>query len=160
MTGTINRTLIAVFTAVVLTVSIAAQAQPAAAAQLTPLDYESTGLDGHPELSSGGVLDITLGRSIGANEVHRVVGAAPSTNYTVSADIFFATPCQNDDPFGPVTLEEGTLSTNPRSSPTSPATRSTPPRPSSGSAGTCSPMAKPHTPPPAPVSCSEPDRLR
>jgi hypothetical protein len=113
MTGTINRTLIAVFTAVVLTVSIAAQAQPAAAAQLTPLDYESTGLDGHPELSSGGVLDITLGRSIGANEVHRVVGAAPSTNYTVSADIFFATPCQNDDPFGPVTLEEGTLSTNP-----------------------------------------------
>ena len=86
-----------------------ASAQPAS---LNRLDYEATNLQGHPDLVGGGVFDVTLGRRNGAREVHRVNGAAPSSLYTVSAQIYFATSCRPDDPFGPVTIEEGILSTN------------------------------------------------
>ena len=91
-TRNITTTLAAVAVSAVL--ASAMPANPAAAAQLSQLDYQSTGLDGHPDSADGGVLDVTLGRRNGAHELHRVVGAAPSTSYIVSADIYFATPCQ------------------------------------------------------------------
>jgi hypothetical protein len=110
-TRKVTTTLAAV--AVSAALGSAMPANPAAAAQLSQLDYQSTGLDGHPDLADGGALDVTLGRRNGARELHRVVGAAPSTSYIVSADIYFATPCQPSDPYGPVTIDEGTLDTNP-----------------------------------------------
>lgn len=87
-----------------------AQNQPAIDVNRTP--YESAGLDGHPVLRNGGVLDLTFGRQVGAIEIHRVNGAAPNTDYVVEAEIFFATACADDDPFGAFPVVEGTLSTN------------------------------------------------
>lgn len=74
--------------------------------------YVATGLDGHPELRGGRVLDITFGRTRGAIEFHSVSGAAPHTDYVVRAEVFFASECSADDPIGAVPVEEGTLSTN------------------------------------------------
>lgn len=79
---------------------------------VTRVTYRSTGAEGHPALDSGGVLDVTLGRRSGAIELHRVVGAAPSTTYAVGAEIYLASACAADDPFGPVPVDEGTLATN------------------------------------------------
>ena len=78
--------------------------------------YKATGLEGHPDLSAGGVIDVTLGRRLGAREVHHVSGAAPTTAYAIFAEIFFATACAEDDPFGPVLVPEGVLETNTRGS--------------------------------------------
>lgn len=75
-------------------------------------DYAALGLAGHPELQNGGVLDVTYGRERGAFELHRVSGAAPSTNYAVVGEIFFATACSLDDPQGPLAVPEGTLTTD------------------------------------------------
>ena len=75
-------------------------------------DYQATGLAGHPAPIGGGVLDVTFGRERGALEVHRIAGAAPATAYGVVAEIFFATECQPDDPFGPLPVEEGVLETD------------------------------------------------
>jgi hypothetical protein len=114
MLRTTTRKVRAAMAAMVLaaTLGAAVPANPAGATQLNQLDYQSAGLDGHPDLTDGGVLDVTLGRRNGARELHRVVGAAPSTAYTVSADIYFATPCQSNDPYGPVRIDEGALATN------------------------------------------------
>lgn len=89
-----------------------AQSQPAIDVNRT--QYESAGLDGHSVLRNGGVLDLTFGRQLGALEIHRVNGAAPNTDYLLEADIFVATACADDDPFGAFPVVEGTLSTNAR----------------------------------------------
>lgn len=84
----------------------------ASGADVNRTDYSPTGLAGHPELRDGGVLDLTFGRQRGALEIHRVSGAAPTTDYEVVGEIFFATPCSPTDPQGPFAVPEGTLTTD------------------------------------------------
>ena len=74
--------------------------------------YESTGLDGHPSLRGGGVIDVTFGRTHGALEIHAVEGAAPETTYEVVGEIFFSSACGVDDAEGPVEVPEGRLTTD------------------------------------------------
>ena len=97
-----------------LAVALAAIALPLASAgtDLNTTTYSAVGLDGHPELRSGGVVDVTIDRRIGAFEHHRVNGAAPDTTYQIVGDVFLFTPCSSDDPFGPVPVPEGVLTTN------------------------------------------------
>ena len=112
-----RRTLIAL-----LAMALATTAAPAAAYAASGADgdtpdisiatYTVTGLPGHPDLHHGTVLDVTFGRERGAFERHQVVGAAPSFSYGVVADIFFASACSPDDPFGAFPFPEGQLVTD------------------------------------------------
>lgn len=72
--------------------------------------YAATGLDGHPELRTGAVLDVTFDRDRGALEHHRISGAAPDTTYALVATITFAPECS--PLFGAVTVPEGLLVTD------------------------------------------------
>jgi hypothetical protein len=83
-----------------------------AASDTSRATYRATGLSGHPELHAGGVVDVTYGRDAGSREVHHVHGAGPNTVYAVTGDVYFATACAPDDPFGPVTVPEGELATD------------------------------------------------
>lgn len=74
--------------------------------------YAAVGLAGHPQLRSGGVVDVTIARELGAIEHHRVSGAAPDTTYQIIGEVFPFTACSMDDPFGPIAVAEGALTTN------------------------------------------------
>lgn len=100
--------------AVVAALLLVGAPAPAHAADVSRTSYTATGLPGHPELGASTVLDVTIGREQGAFERHSVRGAAPTTGYDLVAEVFFATACQPDDPFGPVAVPEGTLMTDTR----------------------------------------------
>ena len=91
-----------------LTLLVLAAGPTAWAADARRAEYHATGLAGHPDPNVASVLDVTFSRERGAREVHRVVGAAPSTSYELVADIAFAPECVG--PTFPVA--EGTLGTD------------------------------------------------
>lgn len=97
-----------------LAVALGAIALPLASAgtDLNATTYTAVGLDGHPDLRAGGIVDVTIDRQIGAIEQHRVNGAAADMTYQIVGDIFLFTPCLSDDPIGPIAVPEGFLTTN------------------------------------------------
>ncbi len=99
-----------------LAVALAALALPVLAAgsgaDSSLTTYSAVGLDGHPPLRSGGVVDVTIARELGAIEHHRLSGAAPDTTYQIIGEVFLFTACSEGDPFGPIPVPEGSLTTN------------------------------------------------
>ena len=74
--------------------------------------YEAIGLEGHPSLEVGRVLDVTHGVDHGAMERHVVAGARADTTYSVIGHVFFAPDCA----LGSIAVPEGVITTGPSGS--------------------------------------------